>query len=434
MFGRGAYDMKGGLAAMMCAVRDLADQDAVRVRFVCVPDEESEDIERRTSDELVRRGLRRRLRDHRRADRPARRHPGQGRARLPAGGARPRRARLDPVAGRQRGPEGHRRLPPNRVIAVLARVVGAVRPAVDQPRAHQRGRRAEQGARRVHHGDRHPLPAQPGPRRHPRADPDDPGHGGRPHLHPPARARLALEPLRRRALGRRRADDQRRVDERRARRRLRRGVVPARGHPGGRVRPGRRRAPRARGVGLDLLAGPLPAGADRVRPPAAAAGWSGASPRRRCARSRGASRRDDVGERRGAPAPRRPRADQARAAGDGARRRDERDRARDDRAPRDRRRQERRSSAPGPPADRHPRGHQRGGGRRAHDHGPRLRRALRGQEGRAQAALGHDPARPRRPEQERDLRDVDPARPRGRRSPATAPTRSTRPTSTAARA
>ena len=57
LYGRGAYDMKGGLAAMMCAMRDLADQDAVRVRFVCVPDEESEDIERRTSDDLVRRGL-----------------------------------------------------------------------------------------------------------------------------------------------------------------------------------------------------------------------------------------------------------------------------------------------------------------------------------------------------------------------------------------
>src|SRR5918997_6569044 len=57
MYGRGAYDMKGALAAMMCALRDCAEQDAVRVRFVCVPDEESEDIERRTSDDLVRRGL-----------------------------------------------------------------------------------------------------------------------------------------------------------------------------------------------------------------------------------------------------------------------------------------------------------------------------------------------------------------------------------------
>lgn len=57
LFGRGAYDMKGGLAAMMCAMHDLAGQDEVRVRLLCVPDEESEDIERRTSDEMVRRGF-----------------------------------------------------------------------------------------------------------------------------------------------------------------------------------------------------------------------------------------------------------------------------------------------------------------------------------------------------------------------------------------
>ncbi len=53
LIGRGAYDMKGGLAAMMCAVRDIADQDAVRVRFVCVPDEESEEVEARSTDDLV---------------------------------------------------------------------------------------------------------------------------------------------------------------------------------------------------------------------------------------------------------------------------------------------------------------------------------------------------------------------------------------------
>jgi succinyl-diaminopimelate desuccinylase len=56
LYGRGAYDMKGGLAAMMCAVHDLAGQSDVRVRLVIVPDEESEDIEVRSSDELVRRG------------------------------------------------------------------------------------------------------------------------------------------------------------------------------------------------------------------------------------------------------------------------------------------------------------------------------------------------------------------------------------------
>jgi succinyl-diaminopimelate desuccinylase len=58
LIGRGAYDMKGGLAAMMCAVREAAEQDRVRVRFVCVPDEESEDVETHAIDWLVREGLR----------------------------------------------------------------------------------------------------------------------------------------------------------------------------------------------------------------------------------------------------------------------------------------------------------------------------------------------------------------------------------------
>jgi succinyl-diaminopimelate desuccinylase len=56
LYGRGAYDMKGGLAAMMCAVRDLSAQDAVRVHFVCVADEESEEENQRCSDFLVREG------------------------------------------------------------------------------------------------------------------------------------------------------------------------------------------------------------------------------------------------------------------------------------------------------------------------------------------------------------------------------------------
>src|ERR671924_654689 len=56
LYGRGAYDMKGGLVAMMCAIRDLAAQERVRVHFVCVSDEESEEEEDRASDELVDRG------------------------------------------------------------------------------------------------------------------------------------------------------------------------------------------------------------------------------------------------------------------------------------------------------------------------------------------------------------------------------------------
>jgi len=58
LIGRGAYDMKGGLAAMMCAVKDVADNGKVRVRFVCVPDEESEDVDNRSTDALVQEGLR----------------------------------------------------------------------------------------------------------------------------------------------------------------------------------------------------------------------------------------------------------------------------------------------------------------------------------------------------------------------------------------
>jgi succinyl-diaminopimelate desuccinylase len=57
LIGRGAYDMKAGLAAMMCALKDLERQSGVRVRLVCVPDEESEEIEDRSTDAVVARGL-----------------------------------------------------------------------------------------------------------------------------------------------------------------------------------------------------------------------------------------------------------------------------------------------------------------------------------------------------------------------------------------
>jgi succinyl-diaminopimelate desuccinylase len=56
LFGRGAYDMKGGLASMMVATRDLAEQDSVRVHFVCVADEESDEATQRGSDYLVEQG------------------------------------------------------------------------------------------------------------------------------------------------------------------------------------------------------------------------------------------------------------------------------------------------------------------------------------------------------------------------------------------
>jgi succinyl-diaminopimelate desuccinylase len=58
LIGRGAYDMKGALAAIMCVLPDVAAQDTVGVRFVCVPDEESEDVTNRSTDALVAEGLR----------------------------------------------------------------------------------------------------------------------------------------------------------------------------------------------------------------------------------------------------------------------------------------------------------------------------------------------------------------------------------------
>ncbi|HEY3774652.1 MAG TPA: M20/M25/M40 family metallo-hydrolase [Solirubrobacteraceae bacterium] len=57
LIGRGAYDMKGGLAAMLSALRDVAADHSVRVRMVVVPDEESEELDERSTDAIVARGL-----------------------------------------------------------------------------------------------------------------------------------------------------------------------------------------------------------------------------------------------------------------------------------------------------------------------------------------------------------------------------------------
>ena len=49
--------MKAALAAMMCTLKDVGQQDRVRVRLTCVPDEESEEIDERSTEDVVRRGL-----------------------------------------------------------------------------------------------------------------------------------------------------------------------------------------------------------------------------------------------------------------------------------------------------------------------------------------------------------------------------------------
>jgi succinyl-diaminopimelate desuccinylase len=57
LYGRGAYDMKGAMAAMMVVTAALRDQDRVRVRLGIVGDEESEDGEDRGCDRLVESGF-----------------------------------------------------------------------------------------------------------------------------------------------------------------------------------------------------------------------------------------------------------------------------------------------------------------------------------------------------------------------------------------
>jgi succinyl-diaminopimelate desuccinylase len=53
LYGRGAYDMKGALAAMLIVAAGMRDQEGVRVRLGIVGDEESEESSERGSDHLV---------------------------------------------------------------------------------------------------------------------------------------------------------------------------------------------------------------------------------------------------------------------------------------------------------------------------------------------------------------------------------------------
>ena len=57
LYGRGAYDMKGGLAALMLSIADLQGVSGVRCRLGIVPDEESEEEQERGADLLVDEGF-----------------------------------------------------------------------------------------------------------------------------------------------------------------------------------------------------------------------------------------------------------------------------------------------------------------------------------------------------------------------------------------
>jgi len=57
LYGRGAYDMKGALAAMLIVAAAMRDQEGVRVRLGIVGDEESEEEEDRGSNYLAQSGF-----------------------------------------------------------------------------------------------------------------------------------------------------------------------------------------------------------------------------------------------------------------------------------------------------------------------------------------------------------------------------------------
>ena len=227
LIGRGAYDMKGGLAAMMCALHDLR-RPGRRARALRLRARRGVRGDRRAHDAttLVKARLRRRLRDHRRADRTC------------TSASRPRACwRCGSIV---RGHAAHGSTPwlgDNAVlkaIDVFRRIESMPftresselfdRP-VDQPRPDRRAatRPTRSPTTAPWTSTSATCPSQD-PGEHPRADPRDPRRRRRADVHLAARARLAA---RTRTCARcarpSRALDRRRVDERRARRRLRRG-------------------------------------------------------------------------------------------------------------------------------------------------------------------------------------------------------------------
>ena len=261
LIGRGAYDMKGALAAMMVAMRDAAAQDGVRVLFACVPDEESDDLDSRSIDALIAGPLA--AADFALTGEPTDLHIG-----VQAKGVLAVKALVH-------GRAAHGSTPWLGDNAIL-KAHDAFRRIETLPFSRQSSDlfdRPSINLARIHGGDAFNkvpdlaaidvdiryLPTQ------------DPGEIlaqirtiddleiVRCFERVPAIV-LAAQPVRPRAAPRRRPGGAGRRAVRRARRRERRGLLPREGHPGRRVRARRRRAPRPRRVGLAALARALPPG------------------------------------------------------------------------------------------------------------------------------------------------------------------------------
>ena len=149
LFARGAYDMKGALAALMLAIADLQDLEGVRVRLGIVPDEESEEEVERGCDLLLEEGF---VGDFAITGEPTDMLVG-----VAAKGVLAMRVRVEGRAAHGATPwlgenailQGVPGVPPDRIATVCGGELRAVRPAFDQSRPDPRRRRPQQGARRL---------------------------------------------------------------------------------------------------------------------------------------------------------------------------------------------------------------------------------------------------------------------------------------------
>ena len=261
LYGRGAYDMKGALAAMLLTTAAMRDQDGVRVRLGIVGDEESEEEAERGSDHLVDSGF---VGDFAITGEPTDLHIG-----VEAKGVLALRLEVSGVAAHGATPW----LGDNAVLKAhdVFRSIESLpfarhsselfdRPSINLGRILGGDALNKVPDRCAIDVDIRYLPDQdPGDvLEQVRGLPDAEVDGA---LHPAARGRRPRLALRTRPARGCVRPPRRRADERRARRRLRRRLLPAGRGACGRVRPGGRRASRPRRVGLGLLAGRLPADA-----------------------------------------------------------------------------------------------------------------------------------------------------------------------------
>ena len=253
LIGRGTYDIKGALAALLLALADLRNQDRVRVRLGIVPDEESEEDHERGGDLLVSEGF---LGDFVITGEPTDMLVG-----VAAKGVVAMRILIE-------GRAAHGSTPWLGENAIL-RAVDVFRAVQSLPFASQSSElfdRPSINLGRILGGDAlNKVPDQcvidVDVRHLPEQDPDsilaevESIPGARIVSTSNARRRWWIRvALRAGPLRGGLAALAGRGDERRSRWCLRCRLVPARRRPRGRVRPGRRRASRSRGVGVGLLA------------------------------------------------------------------------------------------------------------------------------------------------------------------------------------